>query len=99
MVNRRGFLGALAGMPIAAVVLPKVSVPEVTAAPDVRTIGYHWVDEAARPGRHRVTVTVTCDTREFEREVARAQRVVDAVGRRLERAAQRIPIRVERGRC
>ena len=35
MIGRRGFLGALAGMPIAAVVMPKVSVPEVTAPPRI----------------------------------------------------------------
>ena len=67
MLNRRGFIGALAGLPIAAVVIPKVSPPEVTAAP-IETIGYH-VDEAFNPGN--VTITVHCDTRQIERELKR----------------------------
>jgi hypothetical protein len=32
-MHRRGFISALAGLPIAAVVQPRVSVPEVTTAP------------------------------------------------------------------
>lgn len=51
-------------------------------------------DAASRSGQ-TLTVSISCDTREFQREAARAQRVIDAAARRCERALYR-GIRVER---
>lgn len=80
-MNRRGFLGALAGMPIAAVVVPRVSVPEVTAPP-LTTIGYHSVAEGVRPGRNTITVTISCDTNELTSRLEAARRQFEStVGR------------------
>lgn len=72
MIGRRSFLGALAGMPIAAVVQPKVSAPEVSAPPmeTVEAFGRRYFDNGSlRPidacGRKSLTVTISCDTSEM----------------------------------
>lgn len=77
MIGRRGFLGALAGMPLAAVVQPKASVPEVTApqtfevaAPEV-TMGRPYVEGG------QVFVNITCDTRAMRRDLDRLKAEIE----------------------
>ena len=107
MIGRRGFISALAALPIAAaVVKAQPGAPTVTPTCTAMTsstaegathrfIGYSSVDHAAsRSGMGVCTVTVSCDTREFDREVARAQRVITATERRLARALRHLPRRL-----
>lgn len=101
MIGRRGFLGALAGLVTVGAVAPQ---PNVTVGPPRIPI----IDETHRQLKARIiapaevrqreglVINITCDTTEFQREVARAQRTINAVERRLERALYR-GIKVERG--
>lgn len=60
-MNRRGFIGALAGLPIAAVVRPKVSVPEVTASQTYTT---------SAGGAAHFTYTIHIDGKQLARALA-----------------------------
>jgi hypothetical protein len=91
-MNRRGFLGALAGLPIAAVVQPRLSVPEISAPPTTLTagttggtIGYHHVVNGTdRP----VTITIHCDTHHLQHNLKRLEA---AVARELRRRPMGLP--------
>lgn len=83
-MNRRGFIGALAVLPIAAVVMPKVSVPEATAAPIVTSSLCTTSGSAGNVGH--VTITIHCDTRQFQRNL-------NAIGKMVERELQKSPLR------
>lgn len=85
MIGRRGFLGALAGLPIAAVVPPKVSVPEVTAPPTA--IVY---DEITCVGPGGVTITINCDTAAFRRDIGRMRAEIE---RAIRARSMRLPER------
>jgi len=100
-MNRRGFIGALAGLPFAAVVQPKVGLPAVSSPPSHTTCSvsgasayrFYSANEIRRA--EGLSVTICCDTTEFRRELALAQCEIEGIEQQLTAALHR-GIRVER---
>lgn len=94
-MNRRSFLGALAGMPIAAVVQPRVSMPEVTTlSGPCFTLKEAYPRVKSDLLRGDLRLTISCDTSEFRRECQVAAQEIQQIEQRLRHALHR-GIRVE----
>jgi hypothetical protein len=105
VIGRRGFLGALAGLPIAAVVVPKVSIPDLNT-PEIqplirsnREFSERYAREYCHKGfmtpnevrqREGLHVTISCDTQQLQRDLDRAARRFE---REVTRAMSRVQVR------